>query len=61
VDLNLLAKETEGLTGADIEAICREAAMEAIRAAIHAKGNQVTMTMKQFRVALDGLKSRRQK
>lgn len=61
VDLNLLAKETEGLTGAEIEAICREAAMEAIRAAIHAKGNQVAMTMKQFRAALDGLKSRRQK
>jgi transitional endoplasmic reticulum ATPase len=58
VDLNGLAKETEGLTGADIEAICREAAMEAIRAAIHAKGNQVTMTMKQFRVALDHIKTR---
>jgi len=58
VDLNGLAKETEGLTGAEIEAICREAAMEAIRVAIHAKGNQVTMTMKQFRSSLEHIKAR---
>jgi len=29
--LLFLAEETEGLTGADIEAICREASMAAIR------------------------------
>ncbi len=31
VDLHELAKRTEGYTGADIEAVCREAAMNAIR------------------------------
>jgi len=31
VNPSILAEETEGLTGADIEAICREASMAAIR------------------------------
>ncbi|MBI2547661.1 MAG: CDC48 family AAA ATPase [Candidatus Aenigmarchaeota archaeon] len=31
VDLKELAKKTEGFSGADIEALCREAAMEALR------------------------------
>ncbi|WP_423792613.1 CDC48 family AAA ATPase [Methanocaldococcus indicus] len=34
VDLEELAKKTEGYTGADIEAICREAAMLAVRESI---------------------------
>lgn len=37
VDLKKLAKETEGFTGADIENLCREAGMEAIREDINAK------------------------
>ncbi len=37
VDLNTLAKETEGYVGADIEAICREAAIFALRADMNAK------------------------
>ena len=53
-----VAKKTENYVGADIEAVCREAAMEAIRVAIHAKGNQVTMTMKQFRSSLEHIKAR---
>jgi transitional endoplasmic reticulum ATPase len=62
VDLNRLAKEAEGFTGADMEAVCREAAMEAIREAIQTKGaSHVSMMMRQFRTALDGLKTRRQK
>jgi len=34
VDSESLARETEGLVGSDIEAICREASMAAIREAI---------------------------
>ena len=37
VDLDVLAKETEGYVGADIEAVCREAAIFALRADINAK------------------------
>jgi transitional endoplasmic reticulum ATPase len=59
VDLNRLAKEAEGFTGADMEAVCREAAMEAIREAIHAKHpSLVSFTMKHFQTALAHLKAR---
>ena len=37
VDLKKLASETEGYVGADIEAICREAAILALRKDIKAK------------------------
>jgi transitional endoplasmic reticulum ATPase len=37
VDLNVLVDKTEGYVGADIEAICREAAMLALRKNIKAK------------------------
>jgi transitional endoplasmic reticulum ATPase len=37
VDLKELAKRTEGFSGADIEALCREAAMNALREDIKAK------------------------
>jgi len=40
VDLERLARMTEGYSGADIEAVCREAAMNALRRDINAK--QVT-------------------
>ncbi len=40
VKLEELAKETEGFTGADIEAVCRESAMNALREA-KAKGKKV--------------------
>ncbi len=37
VDLKELAKKTEGFSGADLEALCREAAMNALREDINAK------------------------
>ena len=37
VDLKLLSKKTVGLSGADLEALCREAAMDALRENIKSK------------------------
>ncbi|RLI96584.1 MAG: hypothetical protein DRP00_05140, partial [Candidatus Aenigmatarchaeota archaeon] len=48
VDLKVLAKKTEGYSGADIEAVCREAAMNALRENIKAK----EVKMKHFEEAL---------
>jgi transitional endoplasmic reticulum ATPase len=44
VDLKELAKKTEGYAGADIESICREAAINALRKSMEAK----EVTMKDF-------------
>jgi len=52
VNLEKLAKETEGYSGADIEALCREAAMFALREDIKAK----EITMKHFEKALKKVK-----
>ncbi|MCD6464332.1 CDC48 family AAA ATPase [Candidatus Woesearchaeota archaeon] len=49
VDLNLLAEKTEGYVGADIEAVCREAAMIALRQDENVKH----VTMKHFVKALE--------
>ncbi len=48
VDLKELAKRTEGFSGADLEALCREAAMNALRENIKAK----EVTKKHFEEAL---------
>jgi transitional endoplasmic reticulum ATPase len=48
VDLKDLAKRTEGFSGADIEALCREAAMDALRENMKAK----EVTKKNFEDAL---------
>jgi len=48
VDLVELAKKTEGFSGADLEALCREAAMNALRENIKAK----EVRMKHFEEAL---------
>lgn len=53
VDLNKLVKETEGYSGADIEAVCREAAMSALRDNLQSK----KVTMKHFEKALKEIKS----
>jgi len=52
VDLKKLAKKTDGYSGADIEALCREAALNAMRENINAK----KVTMKHFEKALEEIK-----
>jgi transitional endoplasmic reticulum ATPase len=52
VDLKDLAKETEGYSGADIEAVCREAGLSALREDIEAK----EVTKKNFKKALEKVK-----
>ena len=52
VDLEKLAKETEGYVGADIESVCREAAMLTLRKDIDAK----EVTNEYFQEALDKVK-----
>jgi transitional endoplasmic reticulum ATPase len=61
VDLDILAAETEGYVGADIEAVCREASMSASREFIHSVNPEeveesvgnVRVTMQHFRDALE--------
>ncbi len=48
VDLNVLAEKSEGYVGADVEAVCREAAIMALRDDMKAK----EVTMKHFDEAL---------
>ena len=52
VDLEKLAKETEGYVGADIESVCREAAMLTLRNDIDSK----EVTNKYFQEALEKVK-----
>ncbi|MCF0226301.1 MAG: CDC48 family AAA ATPase [Methanobrevibacter sp.] len=52
VDLEKLSQETEGYVGADIEAVCREAAMLTLRSDIDAK----EVTKEYFKEALDKVK-----
>ena len=53
VDLKELAKKTEGYVGADIEGVCREAAMFALREDMKTK----KVTMKDFEKALEKVKA----
>ncbi|TFH04630.1 MAG: hypothetical protein E4H14_14345, partial [Candidatus Thorarchaeota archaeon] len=48
VNVSILAEMTDGYSGADIEGLCREAAMTAVRADWKAK----PVTMKHFELAL---------
>ncbi len=60
VDLEMPVKEADGFTGAEIEAVCQEAAMRAIREAIELKADpKVSVTMRHFRAALDYMKARK--
>ncbi len=57
VDLKELARKTEGYTGADIAAVCREAGMAAIREAIkEGKEHIDAVSMKHFEEALKKVK-----
>ncbi len=60
VALGTLAKEAHGFTGADIEAVCQEAAMIAISEAIESKtAPELSLAMRHFRTALDHMKARK--
>ena len=61
INLEVMAQKTEGLAGADIEAICREASMTAIRDFIRAedKGNKLQVSKKHFDLAIDWLKAQK--
>ena len=56
VDLEKLAKRTEGYVGADIEAVCREAVMLTLRDNMEAD----KVKMKQFREAMDKVKPKKE-
>jgi transitional endoplasmic reticulum ATPase len=62
-DINpeVLAQKTEGLTGSDIEVICREASMTAIREFILAedKNKKLTISKKHFELAIEWLKAQK--
>jgi len=61
IALEVLAEETEGLSGAEIEVICREAAMLAIRESILAenKKNKLQISKEHFNLAIDWLKAQK--
>ncbi|MBI2851923.1 MAG: CDC48 family AAA ATPase [Chloroflexi bacterium] len=63
VSLEMLARETAGLSGAEIEAICREASLNAIRESIERDPDmgKPEISRKHFSLATDWLKKQRGK
>ena len=61
VDLRRLARETEGMTGADIELICRKASMFAIREYIENQKSEFTLSISHFEAALKLMIARRER
>jgi transitional endoplasmic reticulum ATPase len=61
INLESLAQQTEGLAGSDIEVICREAAMTAIREYIRAEGkkSKLQISKKHFDTAAAWLKAQK--
>jgi transitional endoplasmic reticulum ATPase len=61
VDLENLAQKTEGLAGSDIEVICREASMTAIRELLQTgrKGKRLQISNEHFNLALEWLKTQK--
>jgi len=53
IDLKEIAKETEGYSGADLESICREAGMIALRENMNAK----EVKLKHFKDSMEFVKS----
>jgi transitional endoplasmic reticulum ATPase len=56
VYLEALAKETEGFTGADIEAVCRESGMDALRLQKYGKKDKIEVTPSEFKKVIAELK-----
>ncbi len=52
VDLSRLARDTEGITGADIEFICRKASISAIREYIENQKSGISISIKHFEEAV---------
>jgi len=61
ISLEALAQETEGLAGSDIEVICREASMIAIRESVRAerRKSKFQISKKHFDLAVDWLKAQK--
>jgi transitional endoplasmic reticulum ATPase len=61
INLEVMAQKTEGLAGSDIEVICREAAMIAIRTFIknEDKKGKLKITRQHFEMAIDWLKAQK--
>jgi transitional endoplasmic reticulum ATPase len=59
VDLIAIAAPEDGLVGADLEALTREAAFAAIREAVAAKSTKLSVTMGHFREAMAGMTIRK--
>jgi len=51
VNFKVLTKQTEGLTGADIENICKKASMTAIKEFVESKGNPSIKEYNKFKIA----------
>jgi len=62
IDLKTYAMETKGMTGADIELICKQAALMAIRKAIRKQGEEnvrtFVITKEDFDAAIEEVKNR---
>lgn len=59
VDLAAIAGPEDGLVGAELEALCREAAFAAIREAVAADKTELSVTMGHFREAMAGMATRK--
>jgi transitional endoplasmic reticulum ATPase len=61
VDPGVMAQKTEGLAGADIEVICREASMIAIREFLRTQGEKTKLQISKghFDLAIDWLKAQK--
>jgi transitional endoplasmic reticulum ATPase len=61
VDLGVMAQKTEGLAGSDIEVICREASMIAIREFVQAEGkqNKLEISKEHFDLVIGWLKAQK--
>ncbi|MBN2421957.1 CDC48 family AAA ATPase [Candidatus Woesearchaeota archaeon] len=58
IDLKGFAKLSEKMTGADIEALCREAGMESIRETKKSKKQEIRITKKHFEKAFESIKGK---